>query len=190
VIPTADAALAPTDTDGPADRPATEQPSFVEVAEPRLPAASEIAASMAVAQLSDENAALRAQIAEAHSAMAKLRQEIIANSEGELVCLALAIAERVVGRELTTDPHLVVAWVREAVDQLAVEENVVIAVARDVAKTIAPDAWRDVGTAHKRQTDPQLAPGTIEVRTPEGTIATGANARLAAVAEALEAPTP
>jgi flagellar biosynthesis/type III secretory pathway protein FliH len=145
---------------------------------------------MAMAQLADDNADLRTQLAEARNAMMRLRREILEHSEGELVRLAVAIAERVVGRELTADPLLVVAWAREALDQLAAEENVVIAVARDIAKTISPDAWQDVGTPHKRQTDPQLAPGTIEVRTPEGTIATGASARLSAVAEALEARTP
>jgi hypothetical protein len=191
VIPSADAGTISVGSAGSAEQPAVsaaEEASIVEVHEPPPPAASEIAASMAIAQLSDENAALRGQIVEAHAAMAGLRREILANSEGELVRLALAIAERVVGRELTTDPKLVVSWAREAVEQLAAEENVVIAVARDVAKAVSPEAWRDVGTAHKRQTDPQLAPGTVEVRTPEGTIATGADARLGAIAEALEAP--
>jgi flagellar biosynthesis/type III secretory pathway protein FliH len=145
---------------------------------------------MALAQLADENAQLRAQMADANLAMTRLRRELLEQSESELVRLALAIAERVVGRELTTDPHLVVVWAKEAVDQLAVDENVVIAVARDIAKAISPDAWHDVGTDHKRQTDPQLAPGTIEVRTPEGTITTGAAARLSAIAEALEVPVP
>jgi flagellar assembly protein FliH len=143
---------------------------------------------MAIAQLADENAELRAQLVAVQDAMTRLRGDILAQSEGDLVRLSLTIAERVVGRELTTDPKLVVEWARDALEQLAAEENVVIAVARDVAKSVSPDAWRDVGISHKRQTDPQLAPGTIEVRTPEGTITTGANARLAAIAEALEAP--
>jgi flagellar assembly protein FliH len=144
---------------------------------------------MAAAQLAEENASLRAQIADLRSSIPQIRRQIIEESEGELVRLALAIADRVVARELESDPNLVVAWAKEALEQLAVEDHVVIAVARDVAKTVPSDAWRNVGTEHKRQTDPQLAPGSVEIRTPEGTVATGAAARLAAVADALAVPT-
>jgi len=176
--------VAPAGTIAPAEP--TEQPvSIVSMSQPPPPAAVHIATSMALAQVSDENAALRAQITEMAATMARLRREVLAASEGELVKLALTVAERVVGRELTTDPTLVVAWAREAVESLAAKDGVVIAVARDVRDEVPASAWGEVGVEHRMQTDALLARGGVEVRTPEGTVATGAAARLAAVSQAL-----
>jgi flagellar assembly protein FliH len=152
---------------------------------PALPAAVDVATSIALVQLADENAALRGQITEMAATMARLRREVLVASESELVKLALTVAERVVGRELVSDPALVVAWAREAVEALAAKDGVVIALARDIRDDVPADAWAAVGVEHRMQSDAQLAPGVIEVRTPEGTVATGSEARLAAVAEAL-----
>jgi hypothetical protein len=165
--------------------PVDPQPQTVPLPEPPPPAAVHIATAMALAQVSDENAALRAQITEMASTMARLRGEVLAASEGELVKLALTIAERVIGQELKGDPALVVTWAREAVESLAAKDGVVIAVARDVRDEVPAEAWSQVGMEHRVQTDALLARGVVEVRTPEGTVATGAEARLAAVAQAL-----
>jgi hypothetical protein len=167
--------------------PAPAEPAEPIVAMPGPPphAAVHIATAIALAQVSDENAALRAQIVEMAATMARLRGEVLTASEGDLVRLALTIAERVVGRELTSDPTLVVAWAREAVESLAAKDGVVIAVARDVRADVPAGAWSEVGVEHRVQTDALLAPGVVEVRTPEGTVATGADSRLAAVAQAL-----
>jgi hypothetical protein len=181
------ATVAPTPSIPVAAQPAEEAPATVTMPEPPPPAAVHIATSMALAQVSDENAALRAQITEMAATMARLRREVLVASEGELVKLALTVAERVVGRELTTDPMLVVAWAREAVESLAAKDGVVIAVARDIRDDVPASAWNEVGVEHRLQTDALLGRGVIEVRTPEGTVATGAEARLAAVAQALGA---
>ena len=163
-----------------------EQPTPVfTLPEPPPPAAIEIATAIALAQVSDENAALRAQITEMAATMARLHSEVLAASEGELVKLALTIAERVVGRELETDPALVVVWAREAIESLAAKDGVVIAVARDVRDEVPAGAWSGVGVEHRVQTDALLERRAVEVRTPEGTVSTGADARLEAVARAL-----
>ncbi len=153
--------------------------------QPPPPPAVDLATSMALAQLADENAALRAQITEMAATMARLQRDVLESSEGELVKLALAIAERVVGRELASDPGLVASWAREAIEALAAKDGVVIAVARDVRDGVPADAWDAVGVEHRIQSDPQLPPGAVEVRTAEGTVAAGADARLEAVALAL-----
>jgi flagellar assembly protein FliH len=160
-------------------------PSVVTLPDPPPAAAVHIATSMALAQVSDENAALRAQITEMAATMARLRGEVLAASEGELVKLALTIAERVIGRELKTDPTLVVDWAREGIAFLAAKDGVVIAVARDVRDEVPEGAWAGLAVEHRVQTDPQLAPGAVEVRTPAGTVATGAAARLEPVVQAL-----
>jgi hypothetical protein len=152
---------------------------------PPPPAVVSFETSAALAQLADENAALRGQIAEMAATMARLRRDVLAASEGELVELALSIAERVVGRELENDPVLVVAWAREAIDGLGAKDDVVISVARDVRDRVPADAWAALGVEHSIQTDAHLGPGMLEVRTPEGTVAAGAEARLASVAHAL-----
>ncbi|HXN31450.1 MAG TPA: FliH/SctL family protein [Polyangiaceae bacterium] len=177
--------VAPTPSIPVAAEPNEQPAAVVSMPQPPPPAAVHIATSMALAQVSDENAALRAQIIEMAATMARLRREVLAASEGELVKLALTVAERVVGHELTTDPTLVVAWAREAVESLAAKDGVVIAVARDVRDDVPASAWSEVGVEHRVQTDALLARGVVEVRTPEGTVATGADARLAAVAQAL-----
>jgi flagellar assembly protein FliH len=157
----------------------------VSLLEPPPPAAVDLTTSIALAQLADENAALRAQIAEMAATMAGLRREVLASSEKDLVRLALTIAERVVGRELALDPNLIVAWARDAIERLAAKDNVVIAVARDVRDSVADDSWGVQGIEHRVQTEAQLASGIVEVRTPEGSVATGVEARLAAIAEVL-----
>jgi flagellar assembly protein FliH len=165
--------------------PSEESPAIASLPQPLPPAPVDLATSMALVQLADENAALRTQIIEMAATMARLRREVLAASEGELVKLALTVAERVVGRELESDPALVVAWAREAVEALAAKDGVVIALAKDVRDGVPADAWAAVGVEHRVQSDAQLSPGVIEVRTSEGTVATGSEARIAAVAEAL-----
>jgi hypothetical protein len=165
--------------------PREDRAASTPVPQPPLPPSIDLTASIALAQLRDENAALRAQVAEMAGTMARLRREVLEASEGELVMLALTIAERVVARELRTDPALVAAWAREAIEKLAAKDGVVIAVAKDVRDELPDDTWNVVGAPHRVQTDGQLPPGAIEVRTPEGTVAAHAEARFAAVAHAL-----
>jgi len=166
--------------------PLADEPSApIRLLEPPPPAPVDISTSIALVQLTEENAALRTQITEMAATMARLRRDVLEASEEELVQLALAIATRVVGRELQSDPALVVAWAREAVQALSAKDGVVIALARDVREAVPADAWDAVGVEHRLQADSQLGPGAVEIRTSEGTVATGADARLAAMAEGL-----
>ena len=181
VPPAGTASSAPV---GPEPRDAVSPPVDT-TPEPPPPAAVDLTTSIALAQLAEENAALREQVAEMAATMARLRREVLSASEAELVELALTIARRVVGRELTTDPGLIVLWARDAVERLAAKDDVVIAVARDVRASVGADSWATLGVEHRVQTDHQLASGIIEVRAPEGTVSTGADARLCAIAEAL-----
>ena len=158
-----------------------EEPGPLPLATPSV----DLVTSAALAQLADENAALREQVAEMASTMARLRRQVLEASEGELVKLAIAIAERVVARELAISPELVVAWAREAVETLAAKDEVVIAFAKDVAEQVPTVAWTGVGVEHQLITEPQFPNGAIEVRTPHGILAVDADARLAAVSHAL-----
>jgi len=148
-------------------------------------ASVELGMAAEIARLNEENAGLRAQLAEMASAMAQLRRDVLEASETELVRLATAIAERVVGNELSVKPDLVVSWAHEAIQALASKDEVIIALARDVAQQVPSEAWEKLGVEHKVQMDPALGEGSIEVRTAEGAVASGSAARLAAVSQAL-----
>jgi flagellar assembly protein FliH len=143
-----------------------------------------MALSSSVARLTEENAALRVQVAQMAGAMAGLRREVLEASEPELVSLALAIAQRVVARELRLDPTLILHWAHDAIQSLATKDEVIIALGRDVAKDLPEDA-RTLSGGVPIEVDPQLAPDACEVRAPGCTIAAGAEARVAAVAEVL-----
>lgn len=160
--------------------------AVVEKAQPSVPPPPvDLGLSAALAHLAEENAALRAQVTEMAGAMVRLRRDVLESSEPELVSLAMAIAERVIGHEMEKNHELIVGWARESIQALAAKDEVVIALARDVAQQVPADAWKAVDVDHRTTTDPQLPAGTIEIRTPEGGIVDGAPARLAAVAEAL-----
>lgn len=126
----------------------------------------------ALAKLEEDAAALR-------SAVTTMRDE----AEGELVKLALAVAERVVGRELTTAPALVVQWVREAIAGSALGDHFELALSTELASTLDGEAWGDLA-AHVT-TDPALEPGTCEVRDDGKMITVDADTRLDLVGEHL-----
>jgi hypothetical protein len=133
--------------------------------EPPLPIAPELPAPPAYPDLREECGGLRAQLAAALDAMANLRRSVLEASEPQLVRLACAVGERVAGRELQTDPTLVVAWAREAIDQLVKEQPLVIAVSSDIAASLGEAAWAPLQAASVTvETDKSLAPASCEIR--------------------------
>jgi hypothetical protein len=175
----------------PSPSPAVTEPSIASPPEPAAgqaappPPAVDLGMSAELARLTEENASLNAKVAEMAATMARLRRDVLQSSEPELVQLAVTIAERVVGRELALEPALVVAWTRDAIEALAAKGEVIIALARDVAQQVPHEAWNAIEVDHRVQADASLAPSTIEVRTSDGVVAAGFEARLAAVAQAL-----
>jgi flagellar assembly protein FliH len=158
----------------PAEAPPTE-PVFVN--DPALIAELE--------RLRVDSAAMQDRVAEMAVTMARLRRDVLEASEPELVQLALSIAERVVGRELAADPGLLVGWAHEAVQALAAKDEVVIAIAKDVASRVPAQSWEAMGPDIRVLTDPALGLGAVEVRAPEAVVEAGARARLTSVALAL-----
>jgi flagellar assembly protein FliH len=97
--------------------------------------------------------------------MTQLRRHILDAAEPQLVALACAIGERIAGRELGSDPELVVAWAREAVEQLANDGSVVVAISPDIAATLREVAWNSVRSPSVAvETDATLGAGSCEVR--------------------------
>lgn len=114
--------------------------------------------------------------------LAALRKTLLIECESELVRLALTVAERVVGRELSADPALIATWAREAIESLDSATDAVVAVAPDVAAALEGHT-ADFGG--QMLIDEGLAPMTAQVRGQVGWAEVGTNARMAAIAEAL-----
>jgi flagellar biosynthesis/type III secretory pathway protein FliH len=113
---------------------------------------------------------------------------VLEASEGELVKLALAIAERVIGLELTTNPEQLVSWAKEAIATLPAREQLVVALSSDLADVLPKSAWVNVtNDRHTLEVDHRLPPGTCEVRTSATSVEVSAAARLEAVSETIGA---
>jgi hypothetical protein len=155
--------------------------------------ASEQMLAVRTAELAGAHAellALRQEIVTAHAAttdaqdaLLRFTEKTLEDAESELVKLAVAIAERVVGRELATAPDLIVGWAREALATSSLGEGLVVAVSSDVASALEPLQWKDL--APRLVTDAALPPSTCELRDGQTTVIVGGGDRLDLVTEQL-----
>lgn len=138
-----------------------------------------------------ENAALAARLEESAGASDRLRAQAVRDAEPELVRLALAVAERVVGRELAANPAVVASWAREAVDALLTREGLSLTVSADVAAAVPTEAWeRTFATPPPIAVDVSLPPHSCSVRAGPAAAEAGLSARLSAMRDALEGGDP
>ncbi len=132
---------------------------------------------------------LRADVVDAVAAAKAHRRAVLAASERDLVSLAIAIAERVVGRELTVDPSFVAQLAREGVDALSAQDELTVAIAPDLAERVPAEAWaRALDRTASPVVDATLGAARIEVRGKYGRVDASVSARLDAVARALAEP--
>lgn len=158
----------------------------------------------AEAKLAEATAALegaRRELAAAHEASSAVHAELAAarrsanelatrmrdDAERELVKLAMAVAERVVGRELHVAPELIVDWAREAVLGSEIGGSFVVATSSDLSGAVPDAAWGELEDALRL--DPALPAGTCEVRDGGSTVTVSAKERLETVAEELASVT-
>lgn len=133
-----------------------------------------------------QNAQLETALAEAIAENTRQRKHILEASEKELVKLAVAIAEHVVGRELALDPGLPIHWAKQAIALLgADDEEIVIAVSPEVEPLISKEKWLETVPNASVVVDAALKPGHTQVRAGMSRIGAGHADRLAAVLEAL-----
>ncbi len=129
---------------------------------------------------------LRHQLNEVLEQMAQMRRHVLEASERDVVRLSMAIAETVVGRELTVSPELVATWARAGIDHLVEEDQIELAIAGDVAEAVPADAWVDgAGNSVRPTVDSSLPPGSCELRGEFSRVDASAAARLAAVADGI-----
>jgi flagellar biosynthesis/type III secretory pathway protein FliH len=135
--------------------------------------------------LRQQNAQLEQSLAEAISESCRMRRKILEESEGELVKLSIAIARQIVGRELRANPELATDWAKEAIEQLASDDAVTIAISPEVEPLLTPEKWLQIVPGVTVVVDATLQPGQTQVRSLNTRIGAGRVERAAAVIEAL-----
>lgn len=135
--------------------------------------------------LRQQNMQLEQTLAEAISESCRMRRKILEESEGELVKLAIAIAQQIVGRELRANPELATDWAKEAIEQLASDDAVTIAISPEVEPLLTPEKWLQIVPGVTVVVDQALQPGQTQVRSLHTRIGAGRVERAAAVVEAL-----
>lgn len=131
---------------------------------------------------------MQEQLANAVRSIATIRRDVLEASERDLVKLAMVIAERVTGRELQTDPALVARWARAGIDALDSQDTTTIAVSQDIADVVPDEAWTDRdGNNVAPLVDPNLPPGSCEVRGEFSRVDASLAGRLVALGDAVGA---
>lgn len=148
--------------------------------EPDPQVAAEIAA-----HLEELTSALEA----ARASVERSRRELLASSEQQLVQLAVAIAKRVIGRELSSDGELVAGLAREGIKALGAEDSVTCAVSSKTAHALGVlGEWAPNKTRVDVIVDPTLRDGDCQIRGQYGSVDAGIEARLDAIVSLLGIP--
>lgn len=135
---------------------------------------------------SEALATLTAALEHARASVESARREALDETEGELVRLAMAIAERIVGRELTMDPKILCGWARQGIEALGSVDSVKCVVSADVGAALEETAaWAPEGIELELVVDPTLPPRSCEVRGRYGRVDAGIEARLDGLARTL-----
>lgn len=140
----------------------------------------------AVAVLEERIEALTRGLEAARASVADARREALESSEREIVKLALAVAERVIGRAFEHDPSVVGEWVKEGIAALSQEDSVRVAVSPRVGEILqASSCFAGLEAQPDLVVDPRFDNAHCEIRGKYGRVDAGLEARLDAVASAL-----
>ncbi len=118
--------------------------------------------------------------------LTQLRSQMIHQTERQMVELALAVARRVVHREVSLDPDLLVAMARVALDRLGEAAQITV--------RLNPDDYQITGAARVAQltasnvtvvADGRIARGGCRVESEMGILEAGIDAQIHEIAQAL-----
>jgi flagellar biosynthesis/type III secretory pathway protein FliH len=141
-------------------------------------------AAMAAADLQSHEQSRR--LITAVAAIAHLRQQVMLRAERDLVTLALAIASRVVHREIRQDPAQLAAMARQAVARLGDRVDALVRLNPDDLAAV-----REAGAADDRATvqlvaDANVPTGGCVVESAAGRVDTGLDAQMREIAKMLD----
>ncbi len=123
------------------------------------------------------------------------RQRIVAGSEDEIVQLAVAVARKIIGRELATDPDIIVDIVKRAIQKTTDREELTVRVnPENLDSTI--NAHDEIARSAKGVrklkvlADPTVTPGGCVVETSNGTVDARIERQLSEIEQALTEVSP
>ena len=118
--------------------------------------------------------------------LATLRAEMIRQTERQMVQLALAMARRIVHREISLDQDLLVAMARVALDRLGDSAQVTVRLNPEEFEATGAARVAQLGAAHVTVVaDARVPRGGCRVESSLGTLDAGADAQLQEIAYAL-----
>jgi len=108
-------------------------------------------------------------LAQSIQELAGLRAKLRSQAEADVVRLAMAIAKRVVHRELSMDPDSVIGLVKVALEKLRLQETVRVRVHPDHVAIVKEFLLRSAASAHIEVTgDPAVGAGGVVFETTRG----------------------
>jgi flagellar assembly protein FliH len=118
--------------------------------------------------------------------LTSLRAQMIHQTEQQMVQLALAVARRVVHREISLDRDLLVAMARVALDRLGDSAQVTVRLSpEDFDATAAARAAQWTGTNVSVVADSRVSRGGCRIESDLGVMDAGADAQIQEIARAL-----
>jgi len=118
--------------------------------------------------------------------LTSLRAQMIHQTEHQMVQLALAVARRVVHREISLDRDLLVAMARVALDRLGESAQVTVRLSpEDFEATAASRASHWTGTNVTVVADSRVSRGGCRIESDLGVLDAGADAQIQEIARAL-----
>jgi flagellar assembly protein FliH len=119
------------------------------------------------------------QLAQSIQELAGLRAKLRSQAESDVVRLAMAIAKRVVHRELSTDPDSIVGLVKVALEKLRLQETVRVRVHPARLAIVKEFLSRSAASAHIEVTgDPTVGLGGVVFETTRGEFDVSTDVRL------------
>lgn len=130
--------------------------------------------------------AMLRQLTQTLEELTALRTQMIRQTERQMVQLALAVARRVVHREVSLDHDLLIAMARVALDRLGESAQVTVRLhPDDYDATGAARVANPIGTNVTVMADPRVARGGCRVESDLGTLDAGVDAQIQELARAL-----
>lgn len=114
-----------------------------------------------------------------------LRAQMIRQTERQMVQLALAVARRLIQREVSLDPDLLIAVARVALDRLGETMSVTVRLHPDDFEATAAGRAELQGTNVMVLADPRVGRGGCRVESEFGTMDVGIDSQIQEVARAL-----
>lgn len=130
-------------------------------------------------QMEAETAALHSRLVQSIEALAGFRPRLRQEAERQVVELALAVARRILRREVNIDPEAVGGLVRSALDKLSLREVVSVRCHPSFAAFIQVGLERlGAPVAIRVESDPGLEAGGVVIETAHGSLDASVNVQL------------